>query len=114
MEDYVSHEIVLNVNFWAYQHYSNFNRIKMKIPTIFKYFYDFDILDKDFLVKLSDKNEEIFEFFEKHCLYHKSNMEDMLQVCEQLFKWIKEESNDDSSDSSDDESDSGSSSSSDN
>lgn len=62
-----------------------------------KKFLDSEILSEEFLLKWEENDQEILDFFKKHCLFKEEYNEKLIQMCHPLLEWLKEDSEEEES-----------------
>lgn len=86
MEDYVGHELILNLTYLFYERYPS-GEFTRYIPTIVKLFYE----EKMFVPGFFDNclSGAYQDFFESHVLYNKENEEKMMTALKPFIEWVK-------------------------
>ena len=100
MEQYVGHELVLNLAYFLYVRYADKDWAKA-VPTIMKIFFDEKVVDDEFLIDWSE--DKFIDFFNMHHLYRKENNDRLKADAAVFIDWLKPESEEEDEDEEDDE-----------
>jgi hypothetical protein len=103
-KDYLNQEIILNIAFFCFHWHKNENWEK-KLPTVIMTLLDedekldLDLLNQEFLIKWKNGDNQVLDFFKKHCLYNEEYDNNLKIACKPVFEYLEEdEDNEDESD----------------
>lgn len=91
MEDYIAHEVVLNLAFFFY-HVHETPLKRGYVPTVMKLFFEENLLSEAFLEEWKSSHHD--SFFRTHVLFREEDNSKLVADSEEFLNWLKAEEED--------------------